>query len=118
MASTHCEGPLVAKHTKALGPQIGLRLSRIMNERGLTDRAVADEAHVSFATIQNLRRGLGGQAGLGTVYNVAKALQVRPAWLAYGDEPQVEPESAAAAVLDLFGRLPVEEQRALRKKLD
>jgi len=107
----------VAKHTRALGPQIGLRLSRIMNERGLTDRALADEAHVSFATIQNLRRGLGGQVGLGTIFNVTKALKVRAEWLAYGDEPQVEPDNPAAAVLEAFERLSDTDRQTLLKKL-
>jgi transcriptional regulator with XRE-family HTH domain len=74
----------LAKHSKALGPQVGLRLSRLMKARGLTDRALGDKAQISFTTIQNLRNGLGGQAGIGTIANVAKALGVTPEWLAYG----------------------------------
>jgi len=82
--------PQVAKHNKALGPQVGLRLSRLMKLRGLTDRALAEKAQISFTTIQNLRRGLGGQAGIGTIANVAKALGVPPEWLAYGAGPAPE----------------------------
>lgn len=79
--------PQVAKHSKALGPQVGLRLSRLMKVRELTDRALADKAQISFTTIQNLRRGFGGQAGIGTIFNVAKALNVAPEWLAFGAGP-------------------------------
>lgn len=74
-------------HSKALGPQVGLRLSRLMKIRELTDRALADQAQISFTTIQNLRRGFGGQAGIGTIFNVAKALNVAPEWLAFGAGP-------------------------------
>jgi len=92
LTETTCNGPEVAKHSRALGPQIGLRLSRVMKERGLTDRALAKEAQISFTTVQNLRRGLGGQAGVGTIWNIAKALGVTPEWLAFGKEPSTPAE--------------------------
>lgn len=91
----------MAKHSKALGPLVGQRLTRLMRERGLTDRDLADQANVTHGTIRNLRLGLGGQAGIGTVYNVAYALGVRAAWLAYGDgEPTADDTDEATDSAD------------------
>lgn len=88
-----------------------------MRDRTLTDRALAESAHVSFTTIQNLRRGFGGQAGIGTLWNVARALGVRPAWLTYGDEPQTELENIFDEAEELVRRLDPAQRRALLKKL-
>jgi transcriptional regulator with XRE-family HTH domain len=57
-----------------------------MRERKLSDRTLAELAQISFTTVQNLRRGFGGQAGIGTVFNIAHALGVSPAWLAFGEK--------------------------------
>lgn len=83
-------GPPVAKNSKALGPLIGQRVARLMREKGLTDRDLAKLALVSYGTVHKLRHGFGGQAGVGTVANVARALGVSPAWLAYGVGPEKE----------------------------
>jgi transcriptional regulator with XRE-family HTH domain len=88
-----------------------------MRERGLTDRALGETAKLSFTTIQNLRRGFGGQAGIGTLWSVAYALGVRPAWLAYGDEPMTELENIFDETEELFRRLPPADRKALLKKL-
>jgi transcriptional regulator with XRE-family HTH domain len=88
-----------------------------MRERGLTDRALGESAEVSFTTIQNLRRGFGGQAGIGTLWNVARALGVRPSWLAYGDEPQTELENIFDEAEELFGRMTPADRKTLLKKL-
>jgi len=88
-----------------------------MRERGLTDRALGETAKLSFTTIQNLRRGFGGQAGIGTLWSVAHALGVRPAWLAYGDEPMTELEGIFDETEELFRRLPPADRKALIKKL-
>ena len=72
-------------HSHRLGPEIGLRLSRLMKERDLTDRDLGELAMMSHSAIYKLRHGFGGQVGVGTIFNIAKALKVRPAWLAFGD---------------------------------
>src|SRR3990167_7586 len=82
----------VAKHSKALGPDIGLRITRLMRAQELTDRELSEKALVAHTTIQKLRHGFGGNAGAGTLANVARALGVRAAWLIFGDGPQVEPD--------------------------
>lgn len=88
-----------------------------MRERGLTDRALGESAKLSFTTIQNLRRGFGGQAGIGTLWNVAYALGVRPAWLAFGDEPQTELENIFDEAEELLTRLSPADRKTLIKKL-
>lgn len=88
-----------------------------MRERGLTDRALGESAKLSFTTIQNLRRGFGGQAGIGTLWNVAYALGVRPAWLAFGDEPQTELENIFDEAEELLTRLSPADRKTLLKKL-
>lgn len=77
----------VAKRSKALGPQVGQRLSRRMRDLDLTDRALAELSHLSQTTIHNLRHGQGGNYGIGTIADIAKALGVTPEWLAYGAGP-------------------------------
>ncbi len=56
-----------------------------MRERGLSDREVAEAALCSHSLVHKLRHGFGGQVGVGTVWNLARVLRVRPCWLAFGD---------------------------------
>lgn len=80
--------PALGMHSHKLGPEIGRRLSRIMKERGLVDRDLGELALMSHSAIYKLRHGFGGQVGVGTIWNIAKALGVSPAWLAFGVGPQ------------------------------
>lgn len=89
--------PDLAMHSHRLGPEIGRRLSRLMKEHDLTDRDLGELALMSHSAIYKLRHGFGGQVGVGTVYNIAKALGVRAAWLAFGDgDPELETKEGRA----------------------
>lgn len=75
----------VARRTKELGPGIGKRLKRAQRDAGLTVRELAERANTTPTTIMTIRGGEGGNCGVGLLYDVAKALGVSPAWLAYGE---------------------------------
>ena len=45
----------------------------------------AELALISRAAVYKLRHGDGNNVGINTIYNIAKALGVRPCWLAYGE---------------------------------
>ena len=72
------------RRTKELGPGLGKRLRQARDNAGLTVRELADRANTSVQTIQNLSDGLGGNSGIGLIADIARALAVSPAWLAYG----------------------------------
>ncbi len=76
----HC----VARRTRELGPAIAKRLRHAREQSGLTVRELAQRAHVDPGTIQRLSDGLGGNAGVGTLTDLARALRVRPEWLVFG----------------------------------
>lgn len=107
----------MAKHSKALGPQIGKRLSQVMDEQGLTVRELGAKARLSHNTIHLLRTGEGGQAGVGTVYNVAKALGIRFCWLALGEGPKVEADNPRDAIKQTIASLPIAERKKLLMEL-
>src|SRR5262245_14646654 len=89
VVSSPCDAPpALAMHSHRLAPEIGRRLARVMKERDLTDHDLDDLAMMSHSAIYKLRHGFGGQVGVGTIFNIAKALGVRPAWLAFGDGEQ------------------------------
>lgn len=75
----------VARRTKELGPGIAKRLRRAREARALTVRELAERANTTHQTIQNLSDGLGGNSGVGILFDIAKALDVSPAWLAFGE---------------------------------
>lgn len=88
-----CEGVGVAVH---LGPALAKRLNRLMKDRGLNDRELGELALISRAAVYKLRHGDGNNVGINTIYNIAKALGVRPCWLAYGEGEQ-DPEKPPKA---------------------
>ena len=80
------------RRTRELGPGIGKRLKKAREAAELTVRDLAAKAHVSTQTILNISDGNGGNAGVGTLFDLARALGVRPCWLAYGEGPMTKEE--------------------------
>lgn len=77
----------MARRTKALGPDIAKRFRHARDLSGLTVRELAERAHTSTTTLTKLADARGSNTGVGLLADIAKALGVRPAWLAYGDGP-------------------------------
>lgn len=75
----------MARRTRELGPAIGKRLRLARELSGLTVRELAARAHCTTHTVQRISDGLGGNTGLGTIADLACALGVSPAWLAFGE---------------------------------
>ncbi len=48
-------------------------------------RELAERAHIARKTIQDLTNGDGGNVGVGTLTDIARALGISPAWLAFGE---------------------------------
>lgn len=67
--------------------KLGERLFEARQARGFGMRKLSQLAHVGEATINDIEKGRQG-AATDTVERLALALGVRPAWLAYGDEPR------------------------------
>lgn len=80
----------MARRTRELGPSIGKRLRLARELRGLTVRELAEVGHCTTHTIQRISDGLGGNTGLGTITDLARALKVTPEWLAFGIGPDPE----------------------------
>lgn len=77
------------RRTKELGPGIGRRLRQARELRNVTQVQLAKLAHTTQATVNTLERGDGGNSGVGLLFDLARALKVRPAWLVFGDgEPE------------------------------
>ena len=79
------------RRTKELGPGLAKRLRLARKAAGLTVRDLADAAHTSAQTIQNLSDGLGGNSGIGLLADIARALNVSPSWLAFGSGEPNDP---------------------------
>jgi len=62
--------------------------ARVRSGMNLRDAATAAEA--SAPTISRLERGIGGEMSVPLVERLAKAYNVRRAWLAFGEEPVEE----------------------------
>ena len=73
------------KRTTTLAAQIARRLSEKREAQGLTLRELADRSGVSHSSIALIEANRGGRSGIDSVDALARALGVRPAWLAYGD---------------------------------
>lgn len=74
----------MARRSRELGPGIGKRLRQAREEAGLTVRELAERAHTTPKTIQDISDGKGGNSGVGTLSDIARALGVRPEWLICG----------------------------------
>lgn len=75
----------VARRVNILGPAIAERLRLARELRGLTVRQLAEQAQVDKQTVQRLSDGLGRNPGAGMMADLAKALDVSPAWLTFGE---------------------------------
>jgi len=75
----------MAKRTQKIATELARRLSDRRQKAGLTVRELGDQAGVSHATVGRMENNLGGSSGIDSVDAIARALGVRPAWLAYGD---------------------------------
>lgn len=75
----------MSKRTAALAPGVARRLKAQREERGLSQRELGERSGVSHRTIGLIEMNRGGAAGIDTIEALARALGVRPAWLAYGD---------------------------------
>lgn len=73
---------------------MGERLRSARTERELTRIELARAANLNPGTIAKIEGG--GMAGVDTVEEIAEALRVSPAWLAYGTGPQETPSRRAA----------------------
>jgi len=70
------------------------RLRSVRGERGLNRTDLARIAERTPGTVSGIENG--GQAGVDTIEQLAKALGISPAWLAYGAGPQVLPSRRGA----------------------
>ena len=68
---------------------MGARLRRAREEKGITKAALARLADLSPPALANIEKG--AQTGVDVLDTLAKTLGVSPAWLAYGEGPQVLP---------------------------
>ena len=68
---------------------MGVRLQAVRIGRGLTKAALARNLDLSATAVTNIENG--AQTGVDVLEALAKALGVSPAWLAYGEGPQVLP---------------------------
>ncbi len=75
----------MARRTYQLAREIAQRLKDAREERGMTVRELARVAMVDQQTVMNISMGRTINPGVGTLADLAKALQVPRAWLAYGE---------------------------------
>lgn len=74
----------MARRTNALALAIGERLTAARHARGLSLRELARRAMVDVQTVVNLSEGRTLNPGIGTIADLARALEVRPEWLGFG----------------------------------
>ena len=90
---------------RELGPDIGKRLRQAREAAGLTVRDLAYRAHTTKTTIMAISDGRGGNSSVSLLARIARALNVSPAWLAYGEGegPQEPEQNEAARLLGMEG---------------
>ena len=72
--------------TGEYGPQIAKRLQQAMEEAGLSVATLSERSLVTQQTIYRILDGHGGNSSIALIADLAKALQLGPAWLGYGVE--------------------------------
>ena len=70
--------------------QVGLRLTQLRAERGLSLRGLGGAAGITYEAIHKIERG-AAMPRLDTAYRLAIALDVSPCYLAYGIEAPTRP---------------------------
>lgn len=68
---------------------VGHRLHEQRKHRGMTLRKLAEAAHTSQTTIWKIENGRTVSPSIDMVAELAKALGVGPAWLAWGIEVEI-----------------------------
>lgn len=74
---------------------MGARLAAVRVEQGTTKAALARLVGLSPSALANIENG--SQTGVDTVEELAKALNVSPAWLAFAEGPRELPKRRRAA---------------------
>lgn len=74
----------MARRTGELGPQVARRLQQALEVAGLTVAELSIRSFVTRQTIYRILDGKGGNSSIGLMADLARALQVDAAWLAYG----------------------------------
>lgn len=69
---------------------MGVRLQQVRNQRGLSKAALARLVELSPTALANIENG--AQSGVDVVETLARVLDISPAWLAFGQGPEVVPE--------------------------
>ncbi len=75
----------VARRTNAHALAVSRRLREARALRGLTTRELAKLAMIDGQTLNNILYGRTLNPGSATLADIAKALDVRPGWLTYGE---------------------------------
>lgn len=82
-------GPQSEVGTSAATDTMKSRLQNVRIQRGITKAALARMVDLSPPALANIENG--AQTSLDILEALAKALGISPAWLAYGEGPQVLP---------------------------
>lgn len=95
---------------------IGDRIRQARTEKGLTLEYVGDRVGVTRATIQKYENGLIASIPSDKVSAIARALNVSPAYLMGWEKKEETPgqlqlTEGEKAMLDLFNRVPVDQQQ-------
>lgn len=75
---------------------VGSRLRDARRRRGWTQLRLAAEVGLGHATVERCERG-EATPRVENLAAIAKALEIQPAWLAYGEEPMALPENMTTA---------------------
>jgi transcriptional regulator with XRE-family HTH domain len=69
---------------------MGARLQEVRTQRGLSKAALARLVGLSPTALANIENG--AQSGVDVVETLAHVLGISPAWLAFGQQPEIVPE--------------------------
>ena len=89
---------------------VGGRLRDARRRRGWTQIRLAQEAGLGHATVERCERG-EATPRVENLGAIAKALEIQPAWLAYGEEPMVLPGQMTVAAQFAVNTAPGTEGR-------
>lgn len=76
--------------TAATTTGMGARLQELRTQRGFSKAALARLAGLSPTALANIENG--AQSGVDVVETLARVLGISPAWLAFGQKPEIVPE--------------------------
>ncbi len=74
----------MARRTYQLAREIAQRLRLARELRGVTVRDLAKRAMVDQQTVITISQGRTINPGIGTIADLARALEIDPAWLGFG----------------------------------